>query len=83
MLAKDRKILSYRHHKSRDLAVVTINGKDIYLGKYKSPESSRKYDKLIQERLARKPPSGAWVPTDAILQEIIDVQVVALVSLLK
>jgi hypothetical protein len=43
---------SYRHRKSRDLAIVTINGKDIYLGKFNSPESKRKYDKLIQEWLA-------------------------------
>jgi len=43
---------SYRHRKSRDLAVVTINGKDVYLGKYNSPESRKLYDKLIQEWLA-------------------------------
>ena len=46
------RIPSYRHQKSRDLAVVCINGRDIYLGKFKSPESQRKYDKLIQEWLA-------------------------------
>ncbi len=43
---------SYRQRKSRGLAVVTINGKDIYLGKHNSPESHRQYDKLIQEWLA-------------------------------
>jgi hypothetical protein len=42
----------YRHKKSRDLAVVTINGRDIYLGKFNSIESRHKYDKLIQEWLA-------------------------------
>src|SRR4051812_34612798 len=43
---------SYRHRKSRGLAVVTINGKDVYLGRYNSLDSRRKYDKLIQEWLA-------------------------------
>jgi hypothetical protein len=52
MLSRNPKIPSYRHQKSRDTAVVNINGRDIYLGKYKSPESRAKYDKLIQEWLA-------------------------------
>jgi integrase len=43
---------TYRHRKSRDLAVVTINGKDIYLGKYNSADSRQRYDRLIQEWLA-------------------------------
>lgn len=43
---------SYRHHKGRDLAVVTLNGKDHYLGQYGSPESKIAYDRLIAEWLA-------------------------------
>ena len=42
----------YRHKKSRGVAVVTLNGRDIYLGKFNSTESLHKYDKLIQEWLA-------------------------------
>jgi hypothetical protein len=38
---------AYRHHKARNLAVVTIDGKDHYLGSYDSPESREKYDRLI------------------------------------
>jgi hypothetical protein len=29
----------YRHYKPKNLAVVRSNGKDIYLGRYNSPES--------------------------------------------
>jgi hypothetical protein len=35
-----------------NLAVVRISGKDLYLGKYDSPESWRKYYRLIAEHLA-------------------------------
>ncbi len=43
---------SYRFHKARDCAVVTIAGKDHYLGKYHSPESWEKYHRLVAEWLA-------------------------------
>src|SRR4051812_1707962 len=33
----------YRHYKPKGLAVVRINGRDIYLGKYDSPQSWEKY----------------------------------------
>ncbi|MEZ6069932.1 MAG: hypothetical protein R3C10_06550 [Pirellulales bacterium] len=40
---------SYRHHKARNLAVVTIDGRDHYLGPYASPESYEKYERKIAE----------------------------------
>ncbi len=42
-----KKTPAYRHHKSDGRAVVTINGQDIYLGRYNSPESRAEYDRLI------------------------------------
>lgn len=48
-----RKIPSYRHQKSRNLAVVTLDGRDVYLGKFDSPESRQEYDRVIQEWLAQ------------------------------
>lgn len=47
-----RRILKYRHNKTTDRAVVTLNGVDHWLGKYDSPESRQKYDRLVAERLA-------------------------------
>lgn len=38
---------SYRHHKASGQAVVTIGGKDHYLGRHGSPESHAEYDRLI------------------------------------
>ena len=49
-----RKIPSYRHQKSRGLAVVRIDGRDIYLGPYDSPESHAKYEQLIADWLRRE-----------------------------
>ena len=40
---------SYRLHKARGYAVVTINGKNHYLGKHNSPESHEKYARLIAQ----------------------------------
>jgi len=36
----------YRHHKAHDCAVVTIDGKNHYLGSWQSPESHEKYARL-------------------------------------
>ena len=43
---------SYRFHKARNCAVVTINGRNHYLGPWQSAESKAKYDRLITEYLA-------------------------------
>ena len=40
---------SYRLHKARNTAVVTIDGKNHYLGLYGSPESHEKYARLLAE----------------------------------
>jgi integrase len=40
----------YRHYKPKDLAVVRIDGRDHYLGRYNSPESWEEYHRLLAER---------------------------------
>jgi integrase len=40
---------SYRYHKARNCAVVTIDGKNHYLGPFHSPESFEKYNRLIAQ----------------------------------
>ena len=42
----------YRHYTPKDLAVVRLDGKDHYLGKYNSEESREKYRRLVAEWLA-------------------------------
>jgi integrase len=66
------RVPSYRHQKSRGLAVVRLDGKDHYLGKFGSAESKQKYQRLIGEWMARSvdvahtrpgsdPPSGRTI----------------------
>ena len=43
---------SYRRHKPTAQAVVTLDGRDIYLGRRNTVTSRREYDRLIGERLA-------------------------------
>src|SRR5437868_4106199 len=52
---------TYRLHKARNLAVVTLDGEDHYLGRYGSPERRERYDHLVAEWLARgrRPPVEA------------------------
>jgi hypothetical protein len=49
--ARRQKPPSYRHHKPTGQGVVTLNGKDIYLGKYGTPESQQAYDRVVAEWL--------------------------------
>ena len=48
---------SYRLHKASQQAVVTIKGKDHYLGPWMSPESRLKYERLITALLSGEDPA--------------------------
>lgn len=58
---KDSQIPKYCLHKSSGRARVTLNGKDFWLGRYGTPGSREKYDRLIAEWMAngRNPPIQA------------------------
>lgn len=58
---------SYRLHKARNCAVVTINGRDHYLGVYDSDESWEKYHALVAEYRARLRQPPPPVPAEAPL----------------
>jgi hypothetical protein len=60
---------SYRYHKARKCAVVTIHGKNRYLGKYGSPESYEKYARLIAKWHATQDMPNVLVeePTDGVV----------------
>src|SRR4051794_9681756 len=58
----------YRHYKPKNLAVVRINGRDVYLGRYDSPESREKYRRVVAEWLTGGgviPPPSLAVDPDA------------------
>ena len=44
-----RKILAYRLHKARNLAVVTLDGRNYYLRAFGSPETKDEYDRVVRE----------------------------------
>ena len=52
---------AYRHYRPKDLAVVRLSGKDVYLGRYDSPESWRRYYQEVADHLAAaaRQPSAA------------------------
>jgi len=54
-----QRIPTYRHHKARGLAVVTIKGKDIYLGPYGTVESRQKYAQVLTEYMSGVTPTKA------------------------
>src|SRR5882724_419724 len=62
---------AYRLHKARNCAVVTIDGKNHYLGPFGSPESHEKYARLLGEWQAngRQPvatPANLVGPTSSV-----------------
>lgn len=52
-LASSRRVPAYRRHKSTGQAVVTLDGRDFYLGRFGTPDSRAEYDRLVSEWLAR------------------------------
>lgn len=54
------RVPSYRHHRPSGQAIVTLSGKEFYLGKWQSEESQQEYQRLVSEWLASgtRPPVG-------------------------
>src|SRR4051794_12762740 len=57
---------SYRHHRPSNQAVVTLDGRDIYLGRYGSPNSRAEYDRLLAEWLS----NGRRLPAPVVGSDI-------------
>lgn len=49
MCARSSRSPSYRLHKPSGQAVVTLDGRDMYLGQFNSPESRTKYHRIVGE----------------------------------
>src|SRR5690242_11069421 len=65
---------SYRLHKPTRQAVVTLNGRDFYLGRHGSPESRAEYDRLIAEWLSHGrclPVSPSGAGADLTVNEVL------------
>jgi integrase len=57
MPARSPRVPKLRHHKGRDQALVSINGRTIYLGRWNSAKSRAKYAQVIAEFLATGTPA--------------------------
>jgi integrase len=71
--AMPARIPTYRLHKPTGLAVVTLDGKDHYLGRHGSRESRQAYDRLLAEYLtcrARHAPQAAPI-SDLTIDELL------------
>ena len=55
----------YRHYKPKNLAVVRLDGRDHYLGKYNSEESREKYRRLVAEWFATAGHSARPNPSES------------------
>jgi integrase len=69
---------SYRLHKSDGRALVTIHGRDIYLGRHGTPESRAEYERVIAEWLAHgkgrtgaRPRPAAPAPDELAVVEVV------------
>jgi integrase len=67
------RVPSYRLHRPSGQAVVTLAGKDHYLGRHGSPESRQAYERLIAEWLAdrRRPPEARGKYPDLSINELL------------
>ncbi len=58
----ENKVPGYCHHKAKNLAYVCLDGRDIYLGKWNSPESKAEYNRRVGEWQA----AGRRLPVDPL-----------------
>jgi integrase len=77
-----KSVPSYRLHKPSGRAVVTLNGKDHYLGEWNSGESRQEYDRLISEWLAARQapvhstPAGEFTVAELLLAYLKEAKVI-------
>ncbi|TVQ57920.1 MAG: site-specific integrase, partial [Phycisphaerales bacterium] len=70
------KVPKYRLHKPSGRAVVTLEGKDFYLGEYGSPESKAEYNRLVAEWQMRGRNSAGPVSSGVVIDEVISAYLV-------
>src|SRR5580765_4044571 len=68
---KDNEIPSYRLHKQSGQAVVTLNGKDVLLGKHGSAASKAEYRRLTAEWLSTRGAPPSVIRDDLTISELI------------
>ena len=62
---------TYRHHRASGQAVVTLDGRVVYLGPWKSAASRREYDRVVGEWMARGRSAPADPSTEITVSELL------------
>ena len=63
---------SYRKHRASGQAIVTIGGRDIYLGPYGTKASKAEYDRIVSEWLANgRRPAGSVANAAALSRPVL------------
>jgi len=73
-MPREKRVPSYRLHRSSGQARVIIDGKHVYLGPYGSPQSREMYAKLIAERFM---PGTGWRFAGLVSAALADVMLLA------
>jgi integrase len=66
-----RSLPKYRHHKASGQAVVTIGGKDHYLGRWNSKASKEEYNRVVADWLAQERESPGRTTSDPTITELV------------
>jgi hypothetical protein len=66
-----KSIPTYRKHRPTGQAVVTITGRDHYLGPHGTKASKLEYDRLIGEWIAAGRPTSTATATDITIAELV------------
>jgi hypothetical protein len=65
------RVPSYRHHRPTGQAVVTLRGRDFYLGKHGTQASREKYRRIIADYLADRPLPGELGASGPTVNEVL------------
>ncbi len=71
-----QRVPKYRHHKARNVAVVTIDGKDHFLGTYNSTESHQRYHRLLLDKLQAPPTPVTYNRDESRIQSVVQVHTI-------
>lgn len=67
------RVPKYGHHQSSDRARVRINGKTIWLGKYGSPDSKRRYREAISQWRAERNANTSGLKPDITIAQLVEI----------
>lgn len=71
-MARRSALPKYRHHKATGRAVVRLDGRDFYLGRFGSPESREAYARMLSDHAAGRSPGATRAAGGPTVAELVD-----------